>query len=970
VELEQTLAGNSGWETGGKPTPDVQSLLTRGAGISRFTLLGKLGSGGMGVVYAAHDPELDRKVALKVLLPAREGGPNAAGRARLLREAQALARLSHPNVVAVHDVGTFEDDVWIAMEFVAGQTLDAWASERERGWREVLRVLVDAARGVAAAHAVGLVHRDLKPENVMIGNDGRVRVMDFGLAHGRALADTNLELASTAAADGRARLELDALAVQLTQIGAVQGTPAYMAPEQWQGHEAEAATDQFGWCVMAWELLYGERPFAGDTLVTLAAAVLAGQRRPPPRGRKVPGWLRNVLERGLSVTPAQRWPTMTDLLAALARGQRRARRRGPITALAAVLMIAAIGALVWRWDLARREAGCAALGAEIATVWDDAARARVRAAFVTTGVDHAVTTAERVMPWIDREAGTWQAARAEACEHAELRGDWDADTQRRSAWCLADRRMEIESLVGLLGRADATAVQQAVAAAASLEASWPCVDVDILRRQPEPPDETTAIREVRGELAQAHALELAGRYEEALTVTSRARARAEAVSEWPPLIVTAREREAALLVRTGDYKGAEALLTDVYYEAVRLGAWALAEAAALQLVELIGSTQGRPAEGRVWARHADAVAAHAVDPQRLSESHRLTALAELEYVTGDYPAALAGFQEALRLAEAALGTEHPLIAGGLNNVATMYYLTGDMPRARTLHERSGELSRRLLGPEHPEVAVSLANLAPVLEELGALDEAQRLYERALEIRERALGRDHPDVARNLNNLATLHDNKGERIKAQELYTRALEIQERVYGRDNPELSSTLNNLALSYERSGDLAKAEALFERSLAINVAALGREHVNVATVLHNLASAQHSLKKPAEARALFEQALAIREKLLAPGDPDIATTQTRLARVLLELGRARDALLLVNRAITAFTARAPTNGIDWDAHFVRARALIATGGDRAQALAEAELARAGFERLGADEAAARELVETWLAQQRRGGR
>ncbi|MBK7825056.1 serine/threonine-protein kinase [Nannocystis sp.] len=208
----------------------MQSLLTRGADIGRFTLLGKLGSGGMGVVYAAHDPELDRKVALKVLLPVRDGGPNAAGRARLLREAQALARLSHPNVVAVHDVGTFEGDVWIAMEFVAGQTLDAWARERPRGWPEVLRVLVDAAQGVAAAHAVGLVHRDLKPENVMIGGDGRVRVMDFGLAHGRALTDASLELASTAAADGRARPELDALAAQLTQLGAVQGTPAYMDP--------------------------------------------------------------------------------------------------------------------------------------------------------------------------------------------------------------------------------------------------------------------------------------------------------------------------------------------------------------------------------------------------------------------------------------------------------------------------------------------------------------------------------------------------------------------------------------------------------------------------------------------------------------------------------------------------------------------------------------------------------------------
>ncbi len=970
MELEKTLAGNSGWETGARSTGAVQSLLTRGADIGRFTLLGKLGSGGMGVVYAAHDPELDRKVALKVLLPVRDGGPNAAGRARLLREAQALARLSHPNVVAVHDVGTFEGDVWIAMEFVAGQTLDAWARERPRGWPEVLRVLVDAAQGVAAAHAVGLVHRDLKPENVMIGGDGRVRVMDFGLAHGRALTDASLELASTAAADGRARPELDALAAQLTQLGAVQGTPAYMAPEQWQGHEAEATADQFGWCVMAWELLYGERPFAGDTLVTLAAAVLAGQRRPARRGRKVPTWLREVLERGLSLAPARRWPTMTELLAALARGRRRARLRGPLAALGGVVAITVTGVLLGRWDLAQREARCAAAGAEIATVWDDAARARVRAAFVTTGVSHAVTTAERVMPWIDREAEAWQAARSEACAQAELRAAWDADTLRRSLWCLEDRRIELESLVAMLGRADAAAVQQAVSAAAALHAPWPCVDVDTLRRQPKPPDDSVVIQEIRGELARVHTLELAGRYEEALTVASQARARAEAEGEWPPLAVVARAREAEMLIRTADYPQAEALLTDTYYAAVRLGAWEPAEQAAIQLINVIGGKAGRHAEARAWARHAEAVAVHAVDPQRLTESMRLSALAEVEYAAGDIPSALAGFESALRLTEAALGIEHPLVANALNNVAVMHYLSGDLTRARALQERSLELSQRLLGPEHPEVATSLGNLAPVLADLGEHDAAQRLYEQALAIRERALGHDHPDVARNLNNLATMLAEKGEHARARELFTRALAIQERVYGRDNLELSATLNNLALSYDRTGELKEARALFERSLAIYIAALGHDHLNVATTMHNLASTERAQGELAQARALFEQALAIREKLLAPGDLDVATTQTTLAGVLLELGRSREALGLVSRAMTVFTAKPPGTAIEFAARFVLARALVATGGDRALALAEAERARTGFEGLGADDTGTRARIEAWLASQRRGRR
>src|SRR5688572_26513944 len=186
------------------PSSGGHAKLTRGTVVGRYVLLDKLGAGGMGIVYAAYDPELDRKIAVKLLLPSRS---TEAGRARLLREAQALAKLTHPNVVAVYDVGTHDDQVWIAMEFVPGQTLGAWVKERLRRWPELLRVLTDVVRGVAAAHAVGLVHRDLKPENVMIGRDGRVRVMDFGLAHGRSLVAAEQELAASATAAASAQSE-------------------------------------------------------------------------------------------------------------------------------------------------------------------------------------------------------------------------------------------------------------------------------------------------------------------------------------------------------------------------------------------------------------------------------------------------------------------------------------------------------------------------------------------------------------------------------------------------------------------------------------------------------------------------------------------------------------------------------------------------------------------------------------------
>ena len=335
------------------------TMLNRGDVVDRYVVLTLLGHGGMGVVYAAYDPELDRKVALKLLLPQAGGGPHSVGRVRLLREAQALGKLAHPNVVAVYDVGQRDEQVWIAMEFVVGQTLGAWARERPRRWPEVVQVLTDAARGVAAAHQGGLVHRDLKPDNVMIGNDGRVRVMDFGLAHGRALAAEELDIATTLASDTDTPPTVAALALSLTLAGAIMGSPAYMAPEQWQGREVEAAADQFGWSVMAWELLYGERPFVGETLIALAAAVAAGQRRPPPAGRRVPGWLRRIIERGLAPQPEQRWPTMASLLAALERGSTRSRLRSAALVLAGVLgLVAVLGVIslmAWRAAQTRDE---------------------------------------------------------------------------------------------------------------------------------------------------------------------------------------------------------------------------------------------------------------------------------------------------------------------------------------------------------------------------------------------------------------------------------------------------------------------------------------------------------------------------------------------------------------------------------------------------------------------------------------
>lgn len=275
--------------------------LPRGTNLGRYVLLDCIGRGGMAVVYAAYDPELDRKVAVKILRTDLPGAPTEL-RASLLHEAQAMARLTHPNVIAVYDVGTFNDQVFLAMEFIRGRDLRAWLGEAPRAWAEILAVFLKAGDGLRAAHQSGLVHRDFKPDNVLIGNEGEVRVMDFGLAHRLRLPGEE----ERTAGEGKRAAPLS---------GALAGTPLYISPEQWRGKAADAQSDQFSFCVSLYEALHGARPYEGKT-----SASYTGVVPPPPKGRTVPGWLRRVLLKGLSLRPEDRHSSMRELLAALSRG--------------------------------------------------------------------------------------------------------------------------------------------------------------------------------------------------------------------------------------------------------------------------------------------------------------------------------------------------------------------------------------------------------------------------------------------------------------------------------------------------------------------------------------------------------------------------------------------------------------------------------------------------------------------------
>jgi hypothetical protein len=320
--------------------------LNPGTSIDRFTIIGSLGRGGMGTVVSAYDPRLEREVAIK-LVSQGSGSGGDDSRERLVREARALAKLRHPNVVAVYEVGEHQGQVYLAMEKVAGgdlrQALRALHRDGNATWRRILDRFISAGRGLAAAHAGGMVHRDFKPENVLVDDDSRVLVADFGLV------GTTGETSELEPADGSTVHD------RLTRRDVIMGTPAYMAPEQHLGMPVDARADQFAFCVALYEALYGELPFAGETRKQYVGAMTRGELRAPRPVRKVPRWLRDILARGLSPDPAARYASMDALLAELGadpiRQLRLGRRERTLATGGGVAVVAAWGGAMFGLDV-------------------------------------------------------------------------------------------------------------------------------------------------------------------------------------------------------------------------------------------------------------------------------------------------------------------------------------------------------------------------------------------------------------------------------------------------------------------------------------------------------------------------------------------------------------------------------------------------------------------------------------------
>jgi tetratricopeptide (TPR) repeat protein len=1002
LEATESTLGATLPTSGGAIAGDSDGPVAAGTIIGRYVVLSKLGSGAMGVVLAAYDPELDRKVALK-LLKARPG-PQDVGRARLQREAQALARLDHRNVVTVHDVGVHAGQLFVGMEFVEGQTLREWMAsvDEPRPWREVVRIFMEAGQGLAAAHQAGLVHRDFKPDNVMLGKDGRVRVTDFGLARsndaeGDSEAPVELPLEQVERSAGK-HPQLDTL----TQTGALLGTPAYMSIEQFEGREADARSDQFSFCVALYEALYGERPFAGSNVAQLIGAVADEQIRKPAKRTRVPAWLRKVVVRGLAADRDARWPSMAALLAVLADDPGVRRRKW----WAATLAIGLLGGAVWATSYAMQVDArtCEGFEARLEGVWDDARRAELQAAIEATKLGYAPTTWVRVEERLDEYTRAWVAARAQACE-ATHKGEQSGALLDLRMACLDERLQHVRATVEVLAAADETVVDKAVEAVAGLPSLDRCADVDALMAElPPPEDPAVAARvlELDARLIDARTLEMAGKYAEGLTVADAVVHEAAALGH-EPLQVRAWLQQGALQSRTGDSATAEATLQQSYEAAVKLQMAVEAADASALLVDVVGYELARFDEARWWARDAKAWAravdtdethAHySINVGHVAESegkydeargHYERALALLEtslgpdhpsvadtlnslgYVAeseGKYDEARAHHQRALAILETSLGPDHPSVAQVLTGLGIAAEIAGNYDEARGHHQRALAILEKALGPDHPRVAYALTNLGILAKNEGKYDEARGHQERALAILEKALAPDHPDLASILNNLGSVARHEGKYDDARGHYARALAILEKALGPDHPNVASALNNLGRVAYEEGKYDEARGYYERALATWVKAQGPDHLNVATALNNLGRLAHDEGKYDESRRHQERALAILEKAQGPDHPKVAITLTGLGEAMLGQGNPSEALPHLERALTIIAAH---DGDPRDLariHFALARALWdaapEAGRNRERAMTLAGLARSAYVEAG--EAKRLEDVQAW---------
>jgi tetratricopeptide (TPR) repeat protein len=873
---------DGGTTTAAEPAALHAAALEVGSSLDRYVVLELVGAGGMGEVYAAFDRKLDRKIALKVM---RRRDPLQA--ARMMREAQAMARLSHANVVAVFDTGTVEGGrVFLAMEFVPGTTARDWQRASARSWHDVLHVYLEAGKGLAAAHAAGLVHRDFKPANVLVADDGSVKVTDFGLARAvgepRASAEARVDSDPSLPAPPQSGAALDA---PMTLEGTTMGTPGYMPPEQHLGLVADERSDQFAFCVALHEALYGRRPFDGDTPQDLVEAKVAGRVVEAPRGTRVPARIRQALLRGLGADRATRYPSMRALLDDLARDPSQRRRR-IVVAGAAVAALVASGLWLRHAADAGRSQLCTGAESESAEVWNAGVQQNIERSLLATGVPYAADTWRRTRDQVEGYMARWRAMHKDTCEATRLRGEQSETILGARMACLEQRRREVQALTQVLGAADREVASKAVQASTELTSLDVCRNVtSLMAIEPEPTDaaRSAELESIRRSTAALKANFDAGRYaavrDQAAPIVAQAQRLGyePAIADVLLLSAKARAESGAPSDALADAEQAALAADAGRDDAVRLQAEAR--------LALWSQDTGRGQDSARWSRAAEATARR-VGTDDGAMADWLSLLGTMRVREGRYDDATKPLRDALDAARrAGWSAEHT--ADVARPLVNLYAQTGRYADAQQLLD---ELDRDLVradGVEHPSRIKVLTARSYVAGQSNDVPHELEYSEAAIALGDR-VAPDHDRLpAASLNACdarVRLHDYDA----AVAACDRAVATSRRIHGASGYLALAyvTLGDALMGLGRNDDAALADEEAIRVLTdIRKDAAAPEGMVWAVSLEGLGTARLRQGRAADARPMLEQSLELLDRVYSPSaedDMQVGKTCFSLAQAL----------------------------------------------------------------------------------------
>ncbi|MCX4244390.1 serine/threonine-protein kinase [Paraliomyxa miuraensis] len=927
-------------EMDGPPGSHGQDYAVELDHVGRYRFLECVATGGMGVVFRAYDPKLERDVAVKLL----KGDASAFGRARLLQEARLMAKLDHPNIVAVHDVGEHEDRIFIAMDLVVGQTLRTWFAE-EHTWEEILSTMIEAGQGLAAAHALGIVHRDFKPENVLVDQHGRVRVTDFGVA----LAH---EVPTEAIGPTAPALVLD----QGSSTAPTRyGTPEYMAPEQFCGMTVGPVADQFSFCMTLWEGLFGERPFSATNLAAGALELRVGVSR-LPRGSRLPKRVQHALRRGLRLAPDERWPSMDALLGELISARATSRRS---LLAAGALLTAATGGLVA--TLAQLDPGCESTTSALATVWNPDRDVVLHQSFSRTGVLFAEDAAERASGRIDDYARRWGELRLENCD-GHQRGDRSDELFDLSVACLDDRLSALETRLAVFDDADAITVENSMDVVLGLPRLDECLEAKVLRSGPEPPPESLAatVRSLRDTLQQAISLRESGHYERAIELAQQVVGDDASLAYFPlraeGLLELGRSQS-----RSTFPSEARRSLEMSHDAATQAKHDSLAAEASVGLVYVLATQLHRLDDAETWVGRAEAWIERTDAPLHLRASF-LTHRALLALERGEFDAACALFRQAIDTQLTAQDI-HPLsLSSKYNNLGLALERAGHSEEAIAAHTKALELRQEILGEHHPDIATSHMQLGNVFNQQHDYTRARQELELALASFQSTVGEAHHATAAAHTNLGLVLQRQGELPLALAQHYAARESYAAAGGDRRVELGQVALNVATAL---GDQGKhAEALEENLLALRLFqdALPPEHPFIGHTFHNIGREQLALGDIEASLEAEQEAQRIWETRNGPQFPNLVYSLSGIGEALHRLGRLDEALVPLERAIVVGEqSDGDPAGLMW-ARLVLARVLDERGGSEERVHALAKSALDWLDASGANDPEARPELERLL--------